>query len=233
MQLILKFTLASDAVFGRGDGVAGFLDTEVDHDPFTGLPRLGGRALKGLLVEAGAELLYLRCSQAPDGTLTPDPNSPWMKAAAFLFGHPGSGLEQRGHLRVGDAHFPKDLRDAVAFEIEQGSLMTLEMLEACTTIRRQTAMNEETGSASVGSLRALRAILRNATFESVLEVDLTILEENIQPFARALLSGSIAALRRAGLRRNRGLGRLKEVVLLTSERQQVEASWIEPLGVVA
>ncbi len=50
-EYTLKLELLSDAVFGRGDGVAGLVDVEVQHDAY-GLPYLGGRALKGLL---GAE----------------------------------------------------------------------------------------------------------------------------------------------------------------------------------
>ena len=42
----LRLTLLSDATFGSGDGVAGLVDAEVQHD-YVGLPFLGGRTLKG------------------------------------------------------------------------------------------------------------------------------------------------------------------------------------------
>jgi len=40
MHLSLKFMLKTDTTFGRGDGVAGLIDSEVQHDEF-GLPFLG------------------------------------------------------------------------------------------------------------------------------------------------------------------------------------------------
>ena len=46
----LKIKLLSDTTFGRGDGVAGLIDQEVEHDPY-GFPYLRGRTLKGLLSE--------------------------------------------------------------------------------------------------------------------------------------------------------------------------------------
>jgi len=57
MTFLLKFTLESDATFGRGDGVAGVVDSEVQHDPY-GFPYLGGRALKGLLGDECANILF-------------------------------------------------------------------------------------------------------------------------------------------------------------------------------
>ena len=55
-KYILKITLESDAVFGRGDGVAGAIDTEVQHDQ-NGFPFLNGRTIKGLLVQECADIL--------------------------------------------------------------------------------------------------------------------------------------------------------------------------------
>jgi CRISPR/Cas system CMR subunit Cmr4 (Cas7 group RAMP superfamily) len=46
----LKIKLLSDTTFGRGDGVAGLVDQEVEHDRY-GFPYLRGRTLKGLLSE--------------------------------------------------------------------------------------------------------------------------------------------------------------------------------------
>jgi CRISPR/Cas system CMR subunit Cmr4 (Cas7 group RAMP superfamily) len=46
----LKIKLLSDTTFGRGDGVAGLIDQEVEHDA-NGFPYLRGRTLKGLLSE--------------------------------------------------------------------------------------------------------------------------------------------------------------------------------------
>ena len=54
----LTFTLLSDATFGRGEGIAGLIDREVEHDRF-GLPYLRGRTLKGLVSEEADNLLFV------------------------------------------------------------------------------------------------------------------------------------------------------------------------------
>ncbi|PVE30161.1 hypothetical protein DC030_15410, partial [Enterococcus faecalis] len=54
----IRLKLLSDATFGRGDGVSGLVDEEVEHDARTGLPLVRGRTLKGLLVEGCADIFY-------------------------------------------------------------------------------------------------------------------------------------------------------------------------------
>src|SRR5437762_1647556 len=58
MRLQLQLELESDTAFGRGEGLAGLLDDEVEYDLATGLPFVRGRTLKGLLVEECANLLF-------------------------------------------------------------------------------------------------------------------------------------------------------------------------------
>jgi CRISPR/Cas system CMR subunit Cmr4 (Cas7 group RAMP superfamily) len=56
--MMILIRLISDSAFGRGDGVIGVVDSEVEHDKATGLPIIKGRTIKGLLVESCADLLY-------------------------------------------------------------------------------------------------------------------------------------------------------------------------------
>ena len=58
MEMFIRLTLKSDATFGLGEGVAGLVDEEIEHDFETGLPFLRGRTLKGLLVEECSNILY-------------------------------------------------------------------------------------------------------------------------------------------------------------------------------
>ena len=194
--LKLRFELTSAATFGRGDGVAGLVDREVEHDA-DGLPYLRGRALKGLLAEEGANLLYALDIQGK--------GSDWWPVAETLFGRPGSTLADRGLLRVGDARLPKQLRDAVAYALagEDAQLTPDKVLESLTSIRRQTSMSPS-GAPEHGSLRATRVILPGIVFESELRFHG---EPDHQ--ALALLAACVLALRRAGTARNRGRGRLR------------------------
>ena len=53
----VRLELLSAATFGRGDGVAGLVDREVEHDS-NGFPFLRGRTLKGLLAESAEDLVF-------------------------------------------------------------------------------------------------------------------------------------------------------------------------------
>lgn len=197
MMLELHLRFKSDTTFGRGDGVAGLVDEEIEHDAATGLPFLRGRTLKGLLVEECANILFALGRQ-------PFPGVGRVQAAAqFLFGGPGSTLESNAVMHVGPALLPKDLRDAVEADVKAKRLTPAEVLESLTAIRRQTSVDEATGAPEEGSLRALRVVLRETPLAATLSFhqipDNTVL---------ALLAACVLSLRRGGIGRNRGRGRL-------------------------
>lgn len=193
----LKLTLLSDATMGRGDGVAGLVDAEVEHDAY-GIPYLRGRALKGLLAEECANILFgLQHFMDQNGQRR------WHAAAQALFGRPGSGLEDGAGLHVGDATLPPALRQAIIAEVQAGKYAADDVLASLTAVRRQTAM-EEDGVPAEGSLRAMRVILRETTFEAGLSFAHTPTADEL-----ALLAACVCALRRVGTGRNRGRGRVR------------------------
>lgn len=192
----LQFTLLSDATFGRGDGVAGVVDAEVQHDP-TGLPYLAGRTLKGLLGAECADIVFAI------GKARPEQEERWKAAAYRLFGKSGGALDGEANLRVGSAQLPADLRSRIAQDIEDGSITRAEVLESLTALRRQTAMDAVTGAPLENTLRSMRVILRKTPFEAVLSF-----QEMPGPDELALLAACVKALRRAGTGRNRGRGKL-------------------------
>lgn len=196
----LCFSLMSDATFGRGEGVAGLVDQEVDHDEL-GLPYLDGRTLKGLLNEECANVLYALEQQQDKAVV-----GRWHRAASQLFGGPGSTLSDGAQLHVGPAQPPADLVDAVrqAVETRDARLTAADVLEALTAIRRQTAVNAETGVPDQGTLRAMRVVLRDTPFEARLTFTGKPDEDDL-----SLLAACTVALRRAGTGRNRGRGRLQ------------------------
>jgi CRISPR/Cas system CSM-associated protein Csm3 (group 7 of RAMP superfamily) len=205
-KYILSFVLESDATFGRGDGVAGVVDAEVQHDEF-GCPYLGGRTLKGLLVNECSEIW----------AAIPEKAKPrWEKAAQRLFGSPGSGLEVGALMAVGNAQLPEDLRRAIAYDFQRKKLKREDVLESVTALRRQTAI-DESGVAKKHSLRTLRVILRNTPFEAELNFAGEPLEEDL-----ALLAACVKAFRRAGTGRNRGRGLLTAVLKDSSGKSITE-----------
>ena len=196
----IKITLLSDTTFGRGDGVSGLVDQEVEHDPFSGLPLLRGRTLKGLLVEACADIFY---SLERAGKMTEE----LRQAAAFLFGEPGSDLEADAGIRIGAAQLPQLLRAAVTADVRARRLTPADVLESLTAIRRQTAVDEVKGRPEDKSLRSMRVLIRGT--ELAAPVTVSAAWQPDQETALALLAACVAGVRRGGIGRNRGRGHLQ------------------------
>lgn len=188
----LTLELLSDTAPGRGDGVAGLVDAEVQHDAH-GLPFISGKTLKGLLMAQSAEIVAALPA--------------WKESARCLWGTPGS-RNQHGNLHVGNALLPQAFRQIVSEEFAglnpvQAGLRRQEYLDSLTTLRRQTAM-DETGAPQKESLRTIRVILRETIFESRLEFLQEPEEKQL-----ALLAACVASFRRLGSHVHRGLGKVK------------------------
>jgi len=195
--LTLKFELLSAATFGRGDGLPGLVDREVEHDRH-GLPFLRGRTLRGLLAEELESLLY---------ALSDDKAKNWRDSRDRLLGVGGRMTDETGIMRVGDARLPEGVRRLIAVSLEErqaatSGLTPTDVLESLTAIRRQTAMTPF-GAPEAASLRAMRVVLRGTIFEAQL-----IFDQSPDERDRALLAATVLAWRRAGTGRNRGRGRL-------------------------
>lgn len=221
-EIILKITLLSNAIFGKGDGVAGEVDIEIQHDEL-GCPFLSGKEIKGILVEECADILAL----LPEGSQA---RIKLENAACSLFGRPGSLLDDQSKMFISDAELPDDLKKALSIEKERfftlrsadynkieehhikeiNNLFRLQVLEAFTTIRSQTAMDEN-GVAKEHSLRSSRVILRNNLFVSKIYLNGLSVEES--ETCLALLSACVKAFRRVGNSRNRGLGKIAVEIL--------------------
>ena len=192
--LSLEITLLSDTTFGRGDGVVGLVDEEIEHDAQTGLPIIRGRTLKGLLVEACADILYALGN--PEA---------WTKEAEWLFGKSGSDLSSQAHMRIGRAELPSDLVLYVQHEVKNKKKTAAQVLESLTSVRRQTAVDEARfGVPQDRSLRSARVLMRGLTLSAPLAFDQTPTERQL-----ALLAACAAGVKRGGSGRNRGRGRLR------------------------
>jgi CRISPR/Cas system CSM-associated protein Csm3 (group 7 of RAMP superfamily) len=189
----LRIQLLSDTTFGRGDGVIGLVDSEVEHDAETGMPFVKGRTIKGILVESCADILYA-LQESKSGAL-----GVFKASAKKMFGQPGSTLEDTGCLHIGAAKLAEDLQS----RIRRSNYIATQILEALTTIRHQTAVDTGTDRPDSGSLRATRAVLRNTVFYSSVVSNQDLNEDDL-----ALLAACAAGMRRAGQSRTRGRGRI-------------------------
>jgi hypothetical protein len=190
----IKITLKSAATFGRGDGVAGLVDREIEHDQH-GFPYLRGKTLKGLLAESAENIVFaLEKLQSKTG---------WSNAKSTLFGVGGRGLGERGILHVGDAQLPEALRAAVIAQ----NWPKEDVLYSLTGIRRQTSINEH-GAPDHATLRSMRVLLPGVILEAALSFD-----RKPEPMEEQLLAAAVLDLRHAGTGRNRGRGWLKAELL--------------------
>ncbi len=199
MKLFLELTLKSDASFGRGDGLASAVDSEIEYDQSTGLPIIKGRTIKGLVVEECANLLF-----SLKHVLKKDDYEIFMNSAKNLFGVAGSNGECGGKITFGDACLPEKVCIEIKKQIERNQITPQQVLESLTAIRSLTSVNYDTGAAESNSLRCIRVLLHGISFTSVINIF-----GKLDKYEEKMLSACILNLRRGGSGRNRGRGKLQ------------------------
>lgn len=228
-ELQIQIKLLSDTTFGRGDGVAGLVDQEIEHDSY-GFPYLRGRTLKGLLSEECDNLIIL---------LKDEVLRHWQNVRNKLFGVSGSVLKTNSIMHVGDACLPEKLREAVGIQIEKErernkdnpALTPTDILDSLTTIRRQTAINYDNGVADSGSLRAARVVMRDRPNTPSRFTALLFFDEEPTADMKALLGVGVLALRHIGSGRNRGRGHV-QCSLCDAIGQDITQDFIHRFGTI-
>lgn len=188
----LHIELLSDSTFSRGVGTAGVVDSEVEHDEF-GLPFVGGKTIRGLLRDSWLSM----------AAYFPELNG----AAERVLGR-SQDVNESCRLRIGDAHLPDAIRNAVraALERDEKPLSRDVILAGFTSIRYQTAEDRKTGAPATNTLRSSRVVLRGFVFQG----RLTWLD-GYKPDSDDLRVIALCALatRHGGLIRNRGRGHIR------------------------
>jgi len=207
----LEIELLSDTAFSMGAGIAGLVDSEIQHDDL-GLPTLSGRAIKGLLTTACSEILSALNQTAEDR---------WAKAAHKLFGVHGEMLDAEGELYFGDGAVAPDLKAALAYKQAKAkpSVSRQEIIESLTDLRRQTAMNEF-GAPNDQTLRAIRVLVSGLTLYAPVHF-----AENPEHDEKALFAACLKGVKRAGLGRNRGKG---EIRFTLTDRSLKPEEFVDP-----
>lgn len=190
----LELKLLSDTTPGRGEGVAGLVDAEVQHDEL-GLPIINGRTLKGLLVNECATILQ---------ALGQTQNGGWPATAHELFGAQGDTFDEAASLSIGTATLAPDLIAKLRSASAAQRPAPEKLLGSLTAIRRQTRLDAVTGAPQAQTLRATRVIICGLTFYAPLRF-----EQAPPANQQALLAACVLGLRRLGTGRNRGKGRVQ------------------------
>jgi hypothetical protein len=191
-MMYLTLQLKSDATFGAGSGVPGLVDIEIEQDD-SGCPFLGGRALKGLLLEEWSNIRYAIGDKA----------SYWNDAATRLYGNIGAMSAGYSNMHVGSATLPPDLLAILHNNVKQKRLSREDVLGSLTDIRRQTSIDTATGIPQHGSLRSMRVLLHDTPLIAFLGFDTSPSADEL-----ALLAACVLGVRRAGTGRNRGRGQV-------------------------
>jgi len=199
-------TLKSVATFGSGDGVAGLVDREIEHDQY-GFPFLRGKTLKGLLAESAENIVFALGNEKI-----------WRDAKDHLFGLPGRGTTERGILHTGDAQ----LSEALRTKIKNAGWSKEDVLYSLTSVRRQTAINEN-GAPDHASLRSMRVLLPKVVLEAKITFDGGV----PSPIELQLLAASVLDFRHAGTGRNRGRGWLTAELDNDSETKKLFSEFTE------
>jgi CRISPR/Cas system CSM-associated protein Csm3 (group 7 of RAMP superfamily) len=210
MSYFLQTTLLSDTCFSSGLGFAAEVDTDIEHEPDSGLPMIRGRTLKGLLVEECALILKVLSKNG------------WQEAADNLFGQPGQ--DRSALMRVNNSYLPDELRKAAYMATDPSSshLSAQDILHSLTDVRNQTKINRTTRAPQEHSLRSTRLALEGLVLYSRLSF-----AAEISDLEKALLAACALSVRRGGLNRNRGWGRLK--IRIIKDNQDVSTKWVQKL----
>ncbi len=177
---------------GRADVT---VDAEVVHDA-AGLPYFPAKRLKGLLYESALELVEAS-EMAASGPASRD-------TLEELFRH---GVEKQVRLIIHDFYIPdyENIRDDLLYlEETYGTVFRpADVLEEFSSVRYQTAINPDTGTAGKTSLRNLRILDAGVKFTGKIKL------LNGEARHENLLILALRNLRTAGMKRSRGFGRIR------------------------
>ncbi|MGU5545209.1 RAMP superfamily CRISPR-associated protein [Aeromonas veronii] len=192
MCFCLKFDLRSEWHVGTGREGGAYADSLVLKDQHA-LPVLSGKSIKGLLRQAFREAVELQWLEGADNhTLTQ------------LFGCEGVHEQAQGALRISSATLsPAEIAYFNANPKDKEHLYL---------VRHATAIDNRTGAAKEGSLRAMETVVPLA-LHAHLELNTTSAEIQLQ-FAH-WLSSVLPLINSVGGKRRRGLGD----VIVTVEEQ--------------
>lgn len=189
----IRIELLSDTTFSRGEGTAGVVDIEVDHDEL-GLPFLGGKAIRGLLHDSWLSMAPAFKDAKP------------LQASAERILGKDFDLTESSILRIGDGVVDAETRkwiQGAEYRMERPVSPSM-VLQALTDIRYQTAEDRETGAPARTTLRSVRVVLRTLTLDSPL-----CWLDNPSDIDFRCLALMLLATRHAGLGRNRGRGHIR------------------------
>ena len=190
----VKITLLSPLHLGAGHADV-VTDAEAVRDRY-GMPFFPGKRLKGLLYESALEMAEISSGK-------------WFTIddVKKLFAQGNDYEIEVSGIRVDNFYLPQYDKMCEAWEFLQekysGIFSSLDVWESYSELRAQTAIDNKTHTAAVGSLRNIRAVEVGTVFEG----NIILLDDN--GINRSIVEKAILNLRYAGAKRNRGFGNIR------------------------
>lgn len=199
----LQVELKSQTLIGSGEGFGAIVDTDVVFDD-VGLVYIPGKRCKGVLRDSALEVLEMFELAIQDA---PAPLTP--AHIERCFGLPGQAAStpvafSNLTLEQYDDNY-RWLNALLAQKKYAGILSRDRILSTFTELRRQTAIDSETGVADDHSLRTVRVLKKGLVFSGTIRID----EDGPQQDILNLLIFACANLRGIGTKRNRGFGEVR------------------------
>lgn len=189
----LTIKLESYTVIGAAGGYGTIIDTEVVFDPY-GIPYIPGKRIKGLLRDSAMEIAAMYACETDNMKGLTD------NTVKEIFGARGSNLFSNFYL---DTDFRITGYDELLSDLKNNPLPVHMVKKFFSETIFQTAIDEDTGSATETSLRSLRVLkykLSNGIIQSF-QGYLRFPESSFE-----IMKLICSNLRRIGSKRNRGLG---------------------------
>ena len=194
---IVKVGLLSPLHLGSGQADVN-VDAEIVHDG-CGLPFFPGKRFKGILYESGLEITEMA-------------GMPFDKAdLELIFGHGGRATEQ-AWLVIPNLYLEnyEQLKEDLSYMLKKypAAFTAQDVLESYTSLRYQTKIDIETGTAANTSLHNMRTVNSGLSFSG--EITLHIPKDAGKPalYYWQLLALALRNLEACGLKRTRGFGRI-------------------------
>ena len=189
VSIPFSITLESETLIGSGYGYGVVIDSDVVYDD-DGFPYIPGKRIKGLLRDSAEELADI-LQLTDKSTLIRE-----------LFGTKGSDESAKVYFSDFALQNVTATKQQLSYFSQKyaGFINPETVIDSFTSIRRQTAIDQEKGIARDTSLRTLRVLKSGIVFTG----EISALD--IQDRSLELLHLAIIGLRRIGTRRNKGLG---------------------------
>lgn len=194
-EFVVRIKLISEMIFGSGHAVPGFIDLEVLHDE-NGLPYFKGKTFKGKLREEAENIA--NNINAFDKEFA----KVLKEEIEKMFGKPGA--ENSHTIKFSDCTMWDEVSVLIREGIREGMFNSHEVLNAMTSIRSFTSIDDETGTSAKGSLRQFRVINKDFTFVSKIYS-----ESSLNEIQLGLLAAAVSSLRHLGTMESRGKGEVE------------------------